>query len=166
MSPCQNVPVVPFLIPTPSPQTWPPSPPRPCRLCPHPHPVPTALVAIPIPMLQNFSNAIYKSSASIFSVANVHLTVSCLFHNIKLNIKIPKEVHVYTVQCTMSTFSLVHGQSQSPCRKSSPSTEGPDSCDCLSSSVRSASEKDRSYEVIVAGTPRRPQETRATASKQ
>ena len=167
LSPSPTVPVVPFPIPTPSPQTRPPSPPRPHTLCPHPTPSPLFLSPFPsqspcykISLTQCTNHQIISQ---YFSLANVHLTVSCLFHNIKFNIKVRKEVH--SLHCTVYNVHF-HGQSQSPCRKSSPSTEGPDSCDRLSSSVRPAREKDLSDEVLVAGTPKSPRETRATASKQ
>ena len=91
LSPSPTVPVVPFPIPTPSPQTWPPSPPRPHRLCPHPTPSPLFLSPFPsqspcykISLTQCTNHQIISQ---YFSLANVHLTVSWLFYNIKLNIK-------------------------------------------------------------------------------
>ena len=90
-----RVPVVPVPIPTPSP----------LFLSPFPSPSPCYKIS-----LTQCTN--HQIISQYFSLANVYLTVCWLFHNIKLNIKVPKEVH--SLHCTVYN---VHFQS-SPWSKS------------------------------------------------
>jgi len=103
-SPSPTVPVVPFPIPTDLAPIPTPSP-SPLFLSPFPSPSPCYKIS-----LTQCTN--HQIISQYFSLANVHLTVSCLFHNIKFNIKVPKEVH--SLHCTVYN---VHFQS-SPWSKS------------------------------------------------
>ena len=81
-------------------------------------PIPAGCVPTSVPVVQNFFNTIYKSSASIFlQQKNVHLTF--VFY---ITSDSASSQHLY---------STVEGHSS--CRNSSASTEAPDSCERLSS---------------------------------